>query len=60
MPPYEQLVITQWSPAFIVALTTVIVAAIPVPKHAAPYPPSSSAILFSSAITVGLPVRAYE
>ena len=36
VPPYEQFVITQWSPACIMPLTTAIVAAMPVPKHAAP------------------------
>ena len=60
VPPYEQLVITQWSPACIVPLMTEMVAAMPVPKHAAPAPDSRPAILFSSAVTVGLLVRAYE
>ena len=51
---------TQWSPAFIVPAMTEMVAAMPVLKHAAPYPDSSPAIFRSSVVTVGLPVRAYE
>ena len=48
---------TQWSPAFIMPLTTAIVAAIPVPKQAAPWPPSRIAIFSSRVVTVGLFVR---
>jgi hypothetical protein len=54
---HEQFVITQWSPAIIVALITAIVAAIPVPKHTAPSAPSKAATLFSNAVTVGFVVR---
>ena len=38
-------------PAFIVPAMTEMVAAMPVLKHAAPYPSSSLAILFSSVVT---------
>ena len=48
---------TQWSPAFIVALTTEVVAAMPVPKTCAATPPSSCATFFCNVLTVGLFVR---
>ena len=52
--------ITQWSPAVSIAAMSALVAAMPVPKQAAAWPPSSSATLRSRAVTVGLLLRAYE
>mmetsp|Transcript_3968 Transcript_3968/g.12332 ORF Transcript_3968/g.12332 Transcript_3968/m.12332 type:complete len:404 (-) Transcript_3968:17-1228(-) len=60
VPPYEQSVITQWSPCARKADMTVTVAAIPVEKQHAPAAFSRSAIFCSSTFTVGFVVREYE
>ena len=57
LPPYSVEAATMWSPAFRIASSAVICAAMPVAQASAARPPSSEATRSSSTATVGLLMR---
>ena len=57
LPPYSVEAATMWSPAFRMASSAVICAAMPVAQASAARPPSSDATRSSSTATVGLLMR---